>query len=63
MRYMSPLLHRIDWNRAPQIACMGRDGRWTIADDDGGGRNEEEEDSDGDENDDDTLHNDECDDR
>ena len=49
---MSSLLHRIDWNRAPQIACIGRDGRWTVADDDGG-RNEEEEDSDGDEYDDD----------
>ena len=41
---MSPLLHRIDWNRAPRIACIGRDGRWTVADN-GGGRNEDEEDS------------------
>ena len=50
---MSPLLHRIDWNRAPRIACIGRDGRWTVADDGGGRRNEEKEDSDGDEYDDD----------
>ena len=44
-------MNRIDWNRAPQIACIGRDGRWTVADN-GGRRNEEKEDSDGDEYDD-----------
>ena len=53
MRYMSSLLHRIDWNRAPRIACIGRDGRWTVADDGGGRNDKDDKDSDDDEYDDD----------